>query len=518
MSLALHSFYDNLTIIDMRVSGWEDELLENIGGGELSTMQPLRAVLNVATQLGAVSMVIENEYVDKDFLDEFQSFYCTSFREYMPKCQRLHFFEREVTAEHLPDLSEHGKDYLGYSIVRPIGSFRTSRTVLKPLFHDGDSNFTLCTADFEVNLSGTRLGIQGTPFIQQDTNVGVCAQASLWVTALCMHRKYGYPRFLPSEITSAATRKFTAGPIRDGLTHYQVVSALKEMGYSPLVFPHLNLNFTAMCVYAYMESELPVVLGVEVPKRGGHAIVVVGHDFNVRDAVDPEWDLNINWVDHFFAQDDATGPYCKIPIRKRSADMSKGSADMSIGSADMSIEENATWVFVPAPREVQMRVDDVLVHVKTLREHLNDLIDLFPNAQELRFSEHEETGLVFRIYLKRSADFKADLPLGMSETFRHVYRSMRMPLYVWVAEISKGDLLNHHKASERRIIGEIVIDSTADRHANLRSYLTVHLLGRMVVQDPQHPQEDMLTLYADPGEKPYAHLVRGPRATPTKGE
>lgn len=488
--------YDNLTVIDATRRIWRNELLQLLGHKENRTLKPLEAILNIAQQLGTKTVVVEKEYVDSDFLDEFRVHYSRHFRDYERFCIRIHFFAHSFTKGNLPYLNLFKQDYLGLSIVRPTLSFCTGRTILRSPKHDGDSTYTLCKADFEANLSGNVLPISGMPFIQQDTNVGVCAQATLWMASLYMHQKYALARFRPSEITAAATRYLTIGPIRRGLATEQVLGALREMGYTPALFVHRDVNATASIIYAYVESELPVILLVE-RKGEGHAVVVIGHDFHQRPRVDPSWKSNIHWIDNFIIHDDAAGPYANLLVKGRARST----------SALHSIEEHARYIIVPLPPAIAMQADDVFDHIATLVDHLNKFIaDFGMHVQPFRFSTAELTGLVFRTFLRMSNDFKNDLPKEMSDFFRHRYKSMRMPRYIWIIEISQPRYLNKARSKNRKIIGEIVIDSTADRHAHIKSYLAIHLSGRMIIRQAG---EDVPTeLYVDPTEKPYRHLIR----------
>lgn len=488
----IEELYDNLTVVDATQADWRDQIFRLIGPREPHTLAPLNSILNLATSLGVKTVVLEAEYVDSCFLDEFQSYYCKQFRSLPHKCTRLHFFEARFRKKELPDLDLAAKGYLGFSVVRPILSFSTGRTILKSSKADRDSAYTLCKAHFEVNLSGKTLSITGMPFIQQDTNVSVCAQAALWMTSLYMHQRFLSPHFSPSEITLAATRSLTIGPVRRGLIPEQVLAALRDMGLEPLIFTHYDPQVTARLIYAYVESELPVILLLQVA-QGGHAVVVIGHDFHRRTKPLTSWNSNIHWIDCFYVHDDAIGPYRDLFIDKV--------------TSQYSIEEHAAYVVVPVPPAVTMQANDVFDHIAILKERLNSLIDLFgPNARSFRFSAMELTGLIFRTYLRPSNIFKAQLSPYMSKLFRHRYRSMRMPRYIWVTEVSKARYINKTRSQNRKIIGEIVIDSTADRHAHLKSYLAIHLLGRMITRRPEEDQPR--TLYIDPTEGPYGHLVR----------
>ena len=489
--------YDNLKVINASQAGWEDKILKKIGPKEPHTIAPFKAILNLAQELGVKTVVIESNYVDSEFLDEFRTHYCASFRCYPTLCKRIHFFNNSFTKKEVPTLNLVEQGYLGFSIIRPIGSFCTGRTILISPKHDGNTMFTLCKARFETNLAGNKLFVDGMPFMQQDTNVGVCAQAAIWMASLYMHQKFNLPHFSPSQITVAATKSLTIGPIRRGLVPEQILTALREMDYTPVIFIHYDDEVSSRIIYAYAESELPVIMLLQVGKEG-HAVVVGGHDFHYRRHINSSWESNIHWVDRFYIHDDAMSPYAQMLVRGRVG----RKRDVSY-----SIKEHARYIIVPVPPAITMQADDVFDHGDTLMECLNDLVDLFgPKAEPFHFSNVELTGIVLRTYLRASNDFKVGLSTGMSKLFQHRYKSMCMPRYIWVTEVSKHKYINKSRSRDRKIIGEIIIDSTADRHAHMESYLAIHLLGRMIVRRPE--ETEPYALYVDPSEKPYGHLVR----------
>ncbi|MBA7493626.1 hypothetical protein ES702_04185 [subsurface metagenome] len=488
---------NNFEIIYTDETNWESNLIEKLTQPisylrePTGALIPLRNILKIEKEMGCQSIVLENQYVDEDYLQEYSSFYSKSFLPYSTTTKRLHFFKDKVGYEDLLGLS--GKEYLGYSVVRPILSFRTGRTVIQSPYDNGDNLYTLCRASFDVNLAGSHLKVDGSPFIQQDTNVNVCAQSAIWASSLFMNKKYGYPRYYPPQITEFATRYLTVGPPREGLTINQVVTALRDMGYNPVVFTNYDLRRSLKIIYAYIESELPVILALDTP-YGGHAITVIGHDYNMKADFDFSEDFasTVDIIDHFLYHDDAEGPYRKLKTRPSN-------------TKELSIR-NLVKLMVPTPRQVTLQADDVIEHLKELLklDTLNRFFK-FVKQEEYSYSPIDLHKLVIRTYLRRSNDFKTSLPEGLSERFKFKYRAMGMPKYIWITEISRGELLKHPASNQRRIIGEVIIDSTADRHLP-ESWLAVHLLGRMFIRRVHKLEFD-----ADLNEKPYPHLVRKPQ-------
>jgi hypothetical protein len=137
--------------------------------------------------LKCTSVIIEDNYIDFDYLSEFSEFYSKSFKEYQSKCCRLHFFSGDclVPIDLFASYPEKGnrlqENYLGFIIVRPLERAKIGRTVLRTPLNEGETSFSLCKSYFPVNLVGHELRILGLPFLQQEAKVSVCATAALWM-------------------------------------------------------------------------------------------------------------------------------------------------------------------------------------------------------------------------------------------------------------------------------------------------------------------------------------------------
>jgi hypothetical protein len=457
-------------------------------------------ILSTAQKLGCQTIIIENEYLDQDYLEEYSAFYCRSFEAYSQKTQRLHFFkEDDITYNDLKNLSI--KQYLGYSVVRPIDSYRTGKTVLKSPYNDGNIHFTPCNVIFTTNLSGSNLKIQGTPFIQQDTNVNICAQASIWMASYYMHQKYGCSRFYPPDITRLATRYSFVGPPRVGLHPDQVIIALRDMGYQVARFISnyslkKDIDEAKILMYSYVKSNFPVILVIKASLEDYHAICVVGYNYNVKFTLSSKSLFFSNIIDHFYYQDDASGPYCTLYKDNPPED-----------EESFSIKDNVQMIIVPLPKQITLQADDVYRRIPSLLniDFLNNSISRLFKQKKLNFSRKEFSGLICHFYLRKSSDFKTSLPKEMNNYFQLKYKAMLLPKYIWVVEITKKDLINSPLSKERKIVGEILIDSTADRNdSGPQSYLSIHLYGRMIIR---RPPSNLLNLYYGLNEEPYPQLM-----------
>ena len=442
----LEEIFYNINILYTTGPEWKIQLYTKLRLSKTRGKEPyldqsvgvLSNILDIVKELGCKSVIIEKDYMDQDFLEEYSEFYSRSFGVYSSKTHRLHFFKEHITYDDLKDLSI--KQYLGYSVVRPINSHYTGKTVIKSPYDDGNTCFTSCKTTFTINLSGSNLKIQGTPFIQQDTNINVCAQSSMWMASYYLHQKYGYSRFYPPEITHLATRYMSVGPPRVGLSPIQMVTALRDMGYQVARLPvnfsqNKYINETMLVISSYVKSELPVILVLKTFGGNYHAICVVGYSYNVDFPMSSQDLFFPNTIKHFYYQDDASGPY-RILYKDNPP------------SENFSVKDNVELIIVPLPKQITLQVNDVYKHVPALLNigFLNDTINFFQKffeeKEELSFSQFELQGLVcYQSYLRRSSDFKSSLPEEMSYTFRLIYKAMLMPKYIWVIELTKKNLV-----------------------------------------------------------------------------
>ena len=97
--------------------------------------------------LQAETILIENDYVDRDFLEDFAGYYVRCFHKYKSTCTRLHFFtesfatqdfESFLTGENQSLTVELLQNsYLGFIVVKPLPRTIIGRTCLKTYPRNG---------------------------------------------------------------------------------------------------------------------------------------------------------------------------------------------------------------------------------------------------------------------------------------------------------------------------------------------------------------------------------------------
>ena len=139
--------------------------------------------------LEAKTIVIEPEYISKDYLHDYTSYYSLCYKEYPKVCSRVHFFSLDFNKRDFEILINNGSpsvdirnSYLGFIVVRPIPNTVIGFTVLKPYVHStgfNQRNFW-GLKKYPVHLFGIKLEVESLAFQEQDSVVSACATAAIW--------------------------------------------------------------------------------------------------------------------------------------------------------------------------------------------------------------------------------------------------------------------------------------------------------------------------------------------------
>lgn len=291
--------------------------------------------------LDAKSAIIEPQYFDRDYLDEFAAFYGTSAKAYPNVCQRIHFFDFRITRRALRSffagneaaLTKFHGGYLGFAVIRPIPASPLGRTVLRwyPDLSPDTPRNTAPSRDYDVHLAGVRLTVRGLAWQQQDSAVGACATVGLW--SMLHSSAFDDHHAIPTtaDITRAAHRTASLGSRvfpSTGLTIYQLAEAIKEHKLAPIVIsgdsnsiiPGPNkrgftrFGFATVCG-AFVRSGYPVLIGGYLEHVGMHAVCAVGFrepPTSLRAANSAEF--GDSYIEHFYIHDDNLGPSVKFKL------------------------------------------------------------------------------------------------------------------------------------------------------------------------------------------------------------
>lgn len=285
----------------------------------------------------ARTILIETPYVDRHYLEEYANYYATTLRPPPPKATRLHFFSNELTDEIFERLVTRAASgqyrgvckllsahYLGFAVIRPLPDAPVGRTILAT-FQTVGRCYALPRHAYRVHLCGLKLAVYGIPFQQQEQAVGACATTAIWSALAQVMRQDGGRAPTPFAVTEAATRHWLSDrifPAASGLKNEQILEAIRQFGYSPLLFePRLKTELFLLSVKCYLRSKIPVILKIQYAKDDEtHAVTLVGfrEDGSTIDYQEEGWKsfaLKSKGLCRLYVHDDRLGPYARAEWR-----------------------------------------------------------------------------------------------------------------------------------------------------------------------------------------------------------
>jgi len=469
--------------------------------------------------------IFEYDYVDQDYQDEFSAFYSKAFKTYPSRCVRLHLFSCPIPPRTKTGFGRYQRHYKGFIVIRPTDLQRMGRTLLIPPIADPNREFVHCSAPFSAHVLGERFTLNAMPFVQQDTQVGACAQASLWMVARYMSRRFGHREFLPAEINEFAKARNAHGralPAERGLLWAQMLDALDGMGFFAWSYSiyglsdcsqHIDAVFPidpaspqreqqlasrlsaklADITYRYIESGLPVILGTN-----NHALVAIGHTY---DPAAPA-SVAIKRIPEFMVHNDAEGPYLRMPVFTH--------------PPGMLPFRDVQQVIAVVPKEVTLRGEEAeAMAVNCIQELLGTQTNnpAAPTFRELVQNYRPEfapwlLNLEYRTFMMPSVDFQAQLRSDIKNgRFNRVLGNdllcLDYPRFIWISEISSSSLLNHPVRNQRCCLGRVIIDSSAP--AKTKGQMVIHFCDFVKIIDRQNAARESCDVI--PNSTPFGHKI-----------
>ena len=288
-------------------------------------------------KLNAQTIIAEYHYTDRDFLDDYSTYYTRCFTDYDRRCIRIHLFNIVIDPEAFRDLlmgldtpltEEHlNQSYLGFIVVKPLPETVVGRTCLK-VYPQENRRYYPCVTTIRVNLFGLNLQIASLPFQEQDQVVAACATSALWSVFQGTGKLFEHPIPTPAKITSIASagsyaldRTFP----NNGLTAEQIAQAIRTIGLEPSCIPVTEPQIFKSTLYAYLHAGIPIHLTVglydTIRQRllGLHAVGVTG--YSLKHGLTPygEHDFLAEYsrIDEIYAHDDQVGPFARMKFNDK---------------------------------------------------------------------------------------------------------------------------------------------------------------------------------------------------------
>lgn len=292
----------------------------------MSNSRQAKYIYRYLRELGAKTCVIENDYVDRGFLIDYQKFYSRSFEDIERFTKRVHFFsnvfsdiqfKKMLRNNDIDDIEKLNESYLGFAIARPIkdsdGNTLIGRTMLKtyPAVTDGLKRFYV-TVNHSVSLFGIELNIESIPFQAQDQGVSACATIALWTALQSLTRTFGIPERAAAEITEMATEFPSQSRIfpQSGLNLSQMVACIRSNADldCEIINAEDNEVITTL-VKAFTHAGIPIIGALKLSKddeEDYHAVVIDGYQHD-----------NAGKITELYVHDDQIGPFSKVKPQER---------------------------------------------------------------------------------------------------------------------------------------------------------------------------------------------------------
>jgi hypothetical protein len=382
---------------------------------DLDRSRALDSVLALARRHKATRALLEPAYMDADYRNEYVNFYAQTYRAVDDSCRRLHFFKATDGA---------GDRYLGFCVLRPIRSRPVGRTFMLP--PEELTPYVSCLSTETAQPLGQRLNVPAFPFMEQDTQLGVCAHTSVWMIALYHHLEYRTARRLISDVVQAANTRVEGwrSTPSEGLSDEQVGAALQQLGLGPLRYavddpPRGESVLRVVC--RYLNSRIPVILTTRE-----HVTVLIGYGRDLRGRL-------------FFVRcDEGNGPYEPVYADED-----------PLGEWDL--------LMVPVPGRIYMPAEAAERFARpTFRSLLRRPEHAALRARLPQSSDHYR----LRTYALNAGEYKRRLDeRGMPLDIAAAHKAVGTSKWIWVVELQDASLA---KRTRQCVLGELVIDPTSD--------------------------------------------------------
>lgn len=444
-------------------------------------------------------VLIEREYIDKDYRNAYSGYYSKKFSETSNRAMRLHLFDvtivltdlhhpfnegglsgrlKQLAAQENTKHVEGTTDgYLGYVVLRPTEYSRIGRCLLDPrkvgVFTAPDVEG--CLAPYTADVFGQKLDVSAFPHQSQDAEVHICAHTAVWSLFRYLSQKYAtYKEHYPYDVALLNKDLHYGRPLPSrGLYMDQVTAMFGQFGLAAEMYKddlvgdvleHGGTEWAAVqplqgqtntgkqkktlrsrrnkdsllhLLHVYLDSGLPSVVGVP-----GHAVVTIGVEYaREPKATRPGRVIpSTDFISSIIINDDNCAPYQK--------------AVRVTGQPPLrySCEEIDSLV-VPLPEKLFLAAEKAEFMITDLLETMG-----VPDLSSYPSIENPEAEkFVRRLYSTSAKNFRAFRSRDDDPVSRELLRHP-LPHFIWVGELL---LLSQWGNPNRKAIAEIALDATA---------------------------------------------------------
>lgn len=414
--------------------------------------------------IGAATVIVEPEYIDKNFMEDYSRYYSRCFKSYSKKCERLHFFSsgfnRNDFDKAVLDPDSHSdlqKHYLGFIVLRPLPDAQIGKVCLSvyPDVAERDRHFPMLR-EYTAHFMGLELTVSSIAFQEQDKAISACATAAIWSALHCL-RHDSFSVSSPFEITTNAKEiisDFTESNFpTKGLLPSQMAHAMKKEGFEPILNKFVSTSYLKALVRAYLSANIPLTLCMklryadeqgETPDGksrklpiGKHAVTTVGYNIAsseikpVNMGIGTETRINnksfflySSKIDRLYVHDDQVGPFAKMEFMDENWQHIK-----------------TRWCqYSPHPEKIDATIESILISVNPkIRIRFATIFNLTREYSYKCTESWNKAGIriLWDIRLSTVCRIKEDFQRGgedFSKDAQLKFLSMKMPRYVWIVD------------------------------------------------------------------------------------
>ena len=490
--------FPNLVSILAGSSGNEAELVR-----KNNHSQYLKSYLG-RTGIKAKTIIVENHYIDKYFLDDFAGFYVRCFDRYTRNCTRVHFFKNSFSSDAFANLlsgrdnelkaKKLKKSYLGFVVVKRLPITIIGRTCLSAYKSTKllARHFPI-TRTYKANLFGIELEVKSLAFQEQDGAVSACATSALWSAFHGTGVLFKHPIPSPLKISVEAAKNFPLDERtlpNDGLTIEQMAGAIRNVGLDPFPVNIFDASYLKLVARAFLHAKIPILLVSSIydsslkkkseESIGVHAVTITGYRISGKKIPPIENEpgrinSSSRSIVELYAHDDQVGPFARMEFcKKESLEklFPKNTVGLNNGWMSTSgINEQGKvgtryacpeTVLVPLYNKIRVPLniihDNIVVLCKCLTHAVDELISRNPE-QDIELLRIIIKTLDWDIVLTTVNDFKLSLHghLQLSGEYRSIVLQSGMPRFLWCASVLNG---------EDQVI-QLLFDATDINHGKL---------------------------------------------------
>lgn len=420
------------------------------------------------------TIVIEKEYVNKDFLDDYANYYVKCFKHYNRFCTRLHFFNKPFTIKKINNLilkncsnyessvKDFQDSYLGFIVIKHLPKSIIGKTCLKtyPIEKTG-RNFPVLR-NYDIHLCGIPLKIKTLAFQEQDHVVAACATSALWSIFQGTGKLFHHTIPSPYEITKNATIDSPANTRtfpNNGLSLEMMAKAIKKISLEPLFISTINEDITQAATYAYLKAKMPLLMGFTIQNKltkkiiGKHAVALTGYRIESDKTsklfkwTEKQTDYGIllrsSKVSKVYAHDDQVGPFARmnfgeqtiIPINNENVPRFAMSTSWGMNGKTEVCYAIPEALLIPTYHKIRIPFEHIFGQIYEFNNIIKSFVPYNNDAQKV-FSNLE-----WDIYLTTVNDLKADIInnsiIDKDEKIRIC--KTNYPRFIWRSTISLGN-------------------------------------------------------------------------------